>query len=161
MTKHLVDYTAMSLKDMLSSTNPATTPLLWNSPCIHIEVVRSTQDQGIILSAKAAAFHGAGVVVARVVKLCQCNGAFDLVEHWWKTSPKAQQTIATVVPSNMHRCTSPTLFLRLDNAGNRTSRRPMCRHSAHTSILQQATPRSTKVPQTNSHLDIIWNLTIA
>ena len=111
--EHLVDYTAMSLKDMLSSTNPATTPLLWHSPCIHIEVVRSTQDQRIILSAKTAAFHGARVIVARVVKLCQCNGAFNLVEHWWKTSPEAQQAIATVVPSNMHGCTSPTLFFRI------------------------------------------------
>ena len=81
--EHLVDYTAMSLKDMLSSTDPATTPLLWHSPCIHIEVVRSTQDQSIILSAKAAALHCAGVIVARVVKLGQCNWAFNLIEHWW------------------------------------------------------------------------------
>ena len=102
MTKHLVDYTAMSLKDMLSSTNPATTPLLWNSPCIHIEVVRSAHHQSVILSSKAAAFHGAGVVVSRVVKLGQGDGALNLVENGRKASPQAEKPIAPAVPGDMH-----------------------------------------------------------
>ena len=99
---HLVDNATVPLQDMLSSTDPAATTLLWHFPGIHIEVVRPAHDQGVVLSSKAAALHGAGIVVSRVVELSKGDGALDLVEHRRQSSSQTKEPVTSAVPGDMH-----------------------------------------------------------
>lgn len=71
----------------------------WNTLLNHVSV---TFTDLIFVSSEAAAFHGAGVEVALVVKLEAGQTGVQLVEDGWQAAAQRQQLGARAVEANTH-----------------------------------------------------------
>lgn len=56
----------------------------------------------ILWSSKAAALHGAGVVVTIMIHVTQWVGTPQFIQDWRQSSPEGHQMSATVVNANTH-----------------------------------------------------------
>ena len=79
----MIDDAPVALEDVVGPGHPlgAEVSLLGKPPHVHVEVVGAAEDKLVAWSAEAAALHGAGVVVARVVELGDGGRAVDTVKY--------------------------------------------------------------------------------
>ncbi len=56
----------------------------------------------VVITGEAAAFHGAGIVVAFVVELAHGSGVVDVVHDGRKTTSQRDQRVAATVDTNTH-----------------------------------------------------------